>query len=97
MRAALQMEPVCVFLAVCTLAHAATVGESAAHSFVSAVLSQVLPSPVAIVWLLTGFTLGVTVGCLGATTLQSCGSCSLAHAVPVLVATAALYALTPAI
>jgi hypothetical protein len=91
------MGPVCVFLAVCALAHAVTIGESAAHSFVSAVLLQVLPSPVAIVWLLMGFLLGVTVGCFGATTIQSCGSCSVAHAVPVLVATAALYALTPAI
>jgi len=68
--------------------------EWAAQGVVSTLLSYALPSPLVVVWLLTGFVVGVAVGCFGATALRPCGAL---HAIPVLLATVALYALTPSI
>ncbi len=49
-----------------------------------------LPSPLVLVWLLTGFAAGVAVGCFGATALRPCAAL---HALPVALAVAALYAI----
>lgn len=68
---------------------AAPLGEAGAYGPVSGLLSYLLPSPVALVWLVTGFAAGVAVGCLGATALRPCAAL---HALPVVFAVAALYA-----
>ena len=70
-------------------AFAGPLGEAGAHGPVSGLLSYLLPSQVALVWLVTGFTAGVAVGCFGATALRPCAAL---HALPVLFAVAALYA-----
>ena len=66
-----------------------TDAESAADSLVSWLVSLLLPSPIALVWLLTGFAAGVALGCFGATALRPCAAL---HALPVVLAVAALYA-----
>ena len=70
-------------------AFAAPLGEAGAHGIVSGLLSYLLPSPVALVWLVTGFAAGVAIGCFGATALRPCAAL---HALPVVFAVAALYA-----
>lgn len=71
-------------------ADAAPLGDAAAQGVVSGLLSYLLPSPFALVWLLTGFAAGVAIGCFGATALRPCAAL---HALPVVVAVAALYAI----
>ena len=70
-------------------ASAAPLRDAAAHGFVPGLLSYLLPSSVGLAWLLTGFTAGVAVGCVGATALRPCAAL---HALPVVFAVAALYA-----
>ena len=70
-------------------AAAAPAGDAAAHGAVSGLLYYLLPPPVALVWLLTGFSAGVAVGCFGAAALRPCAAL---HALPVVLAVAALYA-----
>ena len=69
--------------------HDEPLGEGVAHGIISWLLSRLLPSPVALVWLLTGFAAGVVTGCFGAAALRPCAAL---HAIPVLLAVAALYA-----
>lgn len=71
-------------------AHATPLGDAAAQGVVSGILSYLLPSPLALVWLLTGFAAGVAIGCFGATALRPCAAL---HALPVVLAVAALYAI----
>ena len=68
---------------------AAPLGEAGARGPVSGLLSYLLPSPMALVWLVTGFAAGVAVGCFGAAALRPCAAL---HALPVVFAVAALYA-----
>ena len=70
--------------------HGDSTGTAPVATAVSWVLSLLLPSPLALAWLMTGFALGIGVGCLGASTLRPCAAL---HAAPVIVAVAALYAL----
>lgn len=65
-------------------------GAAPADTALSWILSLLLPSPLALAWLMTGFAVGVTAGCLGASALRPC---AFLHAAPVIVAVAALYAL----
>ena len=70
-------------------AFAAPLGEEGAYGIISGLLSYMLPSQVAVVWLVTVFAGGVAVGCFGATALRPCAAL---HALPVAFAVAALYA-----
>lgn len=69
-------------------ASAAPLGEAGAYGVVSGLLSYTLPSTLALVWLLTGFVVGVAAGCFGAAALRPCAAL---HALPVVFAVAALY------